>query len=60
VWALAALYNRVDSDDPGARYESVSLTTSRLLARNFRLVAEAARDVQHRHWRLTAGLVTAF
>lgn len=60
LWALAALYNRVDSDDEMADYESAALTVSRLLARNVRLMGEAARDLESKSWRVTAGVVTAF
>lgn len=57
---LSALYNRVDSDDAGARAETLSLTLSRLLARNLRLVAEAGRDLEYERTRATLGLVAAF
>lgn len=59
-WALAALYNRVASDDDQADYESASLTLTRLLARNVRLNGELARDLENKSWRLSAGFVTAF
>ncbi|MEP0772953.1 MAG: hypothetical protein HRF46_01140 [Acidobacteriota bacterium] len=59
-WALAALYNRVASDDDQADYESASLTLTRLLARNVRVNGELARDLENRSWRLSAGFVTAF
>lgn len=60
LWAVAALYNRVESDDEAADYESASLTISRLLARNVRLMGEAARNLEDKSWRVTAGVVTAF
>lgn len=60
AWAIAALYNRVESDDDAADYESAALSVSHLLARNFRLLGEVTRDLQGNRWRLTAGVVTAF
>lgn len=59
-WTLVALYNRVNSDNSAANFESASLGVSRLLARNVRLAGEVARDLQARHWRISAGVVTAF
>ncbi len=60
VWALAALYNHVASDDERAEYRSAALHVSRLLARNFRLTGEVARDLEAKGWRVSAGMVTAF
>ncbi len=59
-WVLSGLYNKVASDDPLARHESVSLTLNHLLARNVRLLAEVGRDVEHKAARLSIGVVTAF
>jgi hypothetical protein len=59
-WALSALYNRVDSDDDAADYESVSVTLNRLLARNVRLALEAGRDIGREKTRVSVGIVTAF
>jgi hypothetical protein len=59
-WALSALYNRVDSDDDAADYESVSVTLNRLLARNVRLALEAGRDIGREEARVSVGIVTAF
>ncbi len=59
-WVLALLYNKVNSDDPAARYESFALTGNYLLARNVRLVVEGARDLEQDANRLSVGVVTAF
>lgn len=59
-WAFTALYNRVDSGDPAAVYQSVALTATHLMARNLRLVGEAARDLEGKAWRVTAGVTAAF
>jgi len=59
-WALSLLYNRVRSDDPGARRDSGSLGASWLLRRNLRLVAEAARDFEAEVSRVSLGTVVAF
>lgn len=59
-WVLAALYNKVDSDDPAAEYESVALTSNVLLARNAKVLLEVARDLQHDATRITIGAVAAF
>jgi hypothetical protein len=59
-WVLSALYNKVDSDDPAACVENASLTLNYLLARNVRLLAEAAHDLDTSADRVTIGVVTAF
>lgn len=59
-WAVSALYNRVDSDDLDARFESVSLTLNRLLARNVRFMLEGARDLEWDQTRLSVGFIAAF
>ena len=59
-WALSALYNQVDSDDPAADFESISLTLNRLLARNVRLLTEVGRDLENDRNQASVGIVTAF
>jgi len=59
-WVLSGLYNRVESDDPDAEEETVSLTVSHLLARNLRLLIEGGRDLERETNRATVGLVSAF
>ena len=58
--SLAALYNKVDSDDPGARRESVSATFGYLLARNVRGIVDVGRDVERRAARISIGVMSAF
>jgi hypothetical protein len=59
-WVVTALYNKVASDDPDARYHSVSLTVNRLIARNVRLAIEAGRELERDEGRASIGLVMAF
>jgi len=59
-WSIAGLYNKVASDDPIARYHSVSVTAGRLLARNIRLTADLGREFESRGTQASIGLVTVF
>lgn len=59
-WVVTGLYNKIDSDDAGARFESASLTVNRLLARNVRLALEAGRDLERDETQLSLGLIAAF
>lgn len=59
-YALSLLYNRVDSDDPAAEAENISLTYDYLLARNVRLLVDVGRDRQHEENVASVGLIAAF
>lgn len=59
-YSLAALYSKVDSDDPGARRESVSGTLGYLLARNVRGIVDVGRDVERGAARISIGVMSAF
>lgn len=59
-YALSVLYNRVDSDDPAAEAENVSLTFNYLLARNVRMLVDVGRDQQHEANTASIGLIAAF
>ena len=59
-WSIAGLYNKVASDDPNARYHSVSVTIGRLLARNVRLTADLGREFERQGTKVSLGLVTVF
>lgn len=59
-WVVSALYNKVDSDDPLARRESGALTANYLLARNIRMTAEVARDLEAERTRFSLGVMAAF
>jgi hypothetical protein len=59
-WFVSGLYNNVRSDDPVAEVETASITGNYLVARNFRLVLEAGRDLEADATRVSVGLVTAF
>ncbi len=59
-YSVAALYNKVDSDDREARRESVSGTFGYLLARNVRGIVEVGRDVERGAARISIGVISAF
>ncbi|HSL22415.1 MAG TPA: hypothetical protein VK886_12835 [Vicinamibacterales bacterium] len=59
-WVLSLLYNKVDSDDPNALWHSASLTVTRLLARNVKLMFEGGREIEHDAGRVSIGIVAAF
>lgn len=59
-WSIAGLYNKVASDDPLAKYHSLSMTVGRLLARNVRLTLEGGREFSPGQTRISIGIVTAF
>ena len=59
-YSVAALYNKVDSDDLDARRESISGTLGYLLARNVRGIVEVGRDVERGAARISIGVMSAF
>jgi hypothetical protein len=59
-WAVSALYNTVNSDDPEAAVEDFSITLNYLMGRNFRVMVEAYHDLDANLDRLSFGFVTAF
>ncbi len=59
-WALAALYNRIESDDPTVPVEDGSFTVSYLAARNIRILAEAGHDLDRSESHVSVGIVAAF
>ena len=59
-WALTAVYNRIDSDDPAAVLEDVALSASYLYGRNIRILAEVGDDIEREAMRVSLGVVTAF
>lgn len=58
--SLAALYNKIASDDPGAARETISGTIGHLLARNIRGVFEVGHDLERKAPRVSLGIVAAF
>ena len=60
LWSIAGLYNKVSSNDPEARYESLSATVGRLLARNVRLTIEGGHEFEREGTKFSIGVVTAF
>lgn len=59
-FAVAALYNKVDSDLEASKAESFGLTSSWLFRRNVRLMAEVDRDVEASAWIGSVGAMAAF
>ena len=59
-WAIAGLYNKVDSDVVESRAENVSLTLTYLLARNMRANAEVYHDLELDDDRVSFSLIAAF
>lgn len=59
-YALSLLYNRVDSDDPAAEAENISLTYNYLLARNVRVLVDVGRDRRNEENIASVGLIAAF
>ena len=59
-WALYALYNRIDSDDPAAELEDVAAGATREIRRNIRFVVEAGHDFDFEESRASLGVVAAF
>jgi hypothetical protein len=59
-WAVSVLYNKVDSDDPGALWHSASVTLTHLLARNVKIMIEGGREIERKAGRLSVGVVAAF
>ncbi len=59
-WVISALYNRIESDDPSAERDDAAIAVNYLWARNVRVLAEAAHDLEADDSRLSLGLVTAF
>lgn len=59
-WAAFALYNRITSDVRELEYHSVAGNLTWLLARNLKLTAEYAYDIEREANRFTLGFLTAF
>ena len=59
-YALSLLYNNVDSDDPAARTENMSVTFNYLLARNVRMLIDVGRDQENDANTASIGLIAAF
>jgi len=59
-WAISFLYNKVESDDPEALWHSASVTLTRLVARNVKLVFDGGREIEHKAGRLSVGVMAAF
>jgi hypothetical protein len=59
-WYGTALYNWVDSDLTGLKYQTITASYGYLLGRNFRLVGEYTYDWEAKANKFTVGFVSAF
>lgn len=59
-YALSLLYNKIDSDDPSAIFENISLTLNYLMARNIRFLTEFERDIEKKKNNIILGVSAAF
>jgi len=64
-WAFVGLYNRTsgkleDADDADVFYHTGTLSISRALARNFRLIGEVTYDLENETPRAAIGFVSGF
>ncbi len=57
---FTGLYNRIDSDLDNHDYETATISSTYLVARNLRLIAEYTRDLQNEVNRFAFGLVSSF
>jgi len=57
---ITALYNHIDSDLKSLKYETITISTTFLMARNLRLTAEYTRDRLNDKNRFVLGLVSGF
>ena len=57
---MVAAYNRFDSDDDIADYETITGHVGHVLRTNIRLVLENTYDIQNEENRLVLGFVAAF
>lgn len=60
TWYAVALYNKVNSDDPGIRWESLGVHLGYLARRNIRLVFEYSYNIERKYGRIGIGFVSAF
>jgi len=59
-WAITAIYNKIDSDDPAALLEDAALSLSYLYGRNIRIICEVGDDIERDAMRASLGVTTAF
>lgn len=59
-WYLTVLYNKIDSDLKMANYQTISISSTYLLARNLRLMAEYSYDTELEKSRVVVGMISAF
>ncbi len=60
LWYGVLLYNTVDSDLAGYKYQTVTGSLHYMLARNLRLVGEVTHDMEASAQRVSVGFVAAF
>jgi hypothetical protein len=57
---LTGLYNHVDSDLRSLQYETLTFSSTTLIARNLRLIFEGTRDLEQQKNRFVLGLISGF
>ena len=57
---FTALYNKIDTDLDEYKYHTATLSSTYLVARNLRMIAEYTRDLENDLNRFTLGMVSGF
>ncbi|MDX9759283.1 MAG: hypothetical protein RBU27_08995 [Bacteroidota bacterium] len=60
TWGFVGLYNMAEDKDSGWKYHTATLSASRLLARNLRLIGEVTYDLEEETPRVSVGFVSGF
>ena len=59
-WGFVGLYNRTEDNESGVLYHTATVSASRLLARNLRLIGEVTYDLEEETPRVSVGFVSGF
>ncbi|MFZ1729016.1 MAG: hypothetical protein WBQ23_13765 [Bacteroidota bacterium] len=59
-WGFVGMYNMTEDKDNERKYQTATLSVSRLLARNFRLIGEVTYDLEAELPRVSLGFVSGF
>ncbi|MFA6234734.1 MAG: hypothetical protein WC824_11190, partial [Bacteroidota bacterium] len=59
-WGFIGMYNMTEDKDNNQKYQTATLSASRLLARNFRLIGEVTYDLEEEIPRVSLGFVSGF
>ncbi|MBR9975033.1 MAG: hypothetical protein KFF77_05595 [Bacteroidetes bacterium] len=60
LWGFVGMYNRTEVADGAVLYHTATLSASRLLARNLRLIGEVTYDLEEETPRVSVGFVSGF